>query len=71
MVLVCPLPLRCARSRVCASVCACSQSGKRDVALTSWFPGNANLPGYLDGSLPGDFGFDPLYLSADPAKKAW
>ena len=27
----------------------------------SWFPGN-KLPDHLDGSLPGDYGFDPLSL---------
>ncbi|KAG2494155.1 hypothetical protein HYH03_007790 [Edaphochlamys debaryana] len=43
----------------------------RDPKLTSWFPGNTGLPGYLDGSLPGDFGFDPLYLGQDPAKLKW
>lgn len=28
-------------------------------------------PAHLDGSLPGDHGFDPLNLSADPALKKW
>jgi hypothetical protein len=28
---------------------------------TSWFPGS-KLPDHLDGSLPGDYGFDPLGL---------
>nr|AAB40979.1 light harvesting complex a [Volvox carteri f. nagariensis] len=31
----------------------------------------ATLPGYLDGTLPGDFGFDPLYLGAEPSKLKW
>ncbi|GIL88996.1 hypothetical protein Vretimale_16284 [Volvox reticuliferus] len=43
---------------------------KRDPSLPSWMPG-ATLPGYLDGTLPGDFGFDPLYLGADPSKLKW
>lgn len=31
----------------------------------------APAPAYLDGSLPGDFGFDPLGLGADPDRLAW
>ncbi|KXZ44933.1 hypothetical protein GPECTOR_60g710 [Gonium pectorale] len=42
----------------------------RDASLPSWYPG-ANLPGYLDGTLPGDFGFDPLALGAEPEKLKW
>ena len=30
-----------------------------------WNPGNP-APAWLDGSLPGDFGFDPLGLGSDP-----
>lgn len=37
---------------------------------TSWFPGS-KLPEHLDGSLPADFGFDPLGLGTDPAKLKW
>jgi len=36
----------------------------------SWFPGS-KLPDHLDGSLPGDYGFDPLSLGAEPAKLRW
>jgi hypothetical protein len=36
----------------------------------SWFPGS-KLPDHLDGTLPGDFGFDPLGLGVDPANLAW
>lgn len=36
----------------------------------SWFPGSP-LPEHLDGSLPGDFGFDPLGLGTEPFKLKW
>jgi hypothetical protein len=39
---------------------------QRDV----WWPG-VDAPAHLDGSLPGDFGFDPLGLSVDPEMKKW
>eukprot|EP00798_Chlamydomonas_sp_ICE-L_P027777 gene27777-7414_t len=35
-----------------------------------WYPGNP-APAYLDGSLPGDYGFDPLSLGSDPAVLKW
>jgi light-harvesting complex I chlorophyll a/b binding protein 2 len=35
-----------------------------------WYPGN-EPPAYLDGSLPGDFGFDPLRLGSDPEALRW
>ena len=35
-----------------------------------WVP-TAKPPSYLDGSMPGDRGFDPLGLGADPASLAW
>uniref|UniRef100_A0A7S4X4T0 Chlorophyll a-b binding protein, chloroplastic n=3 Tax=Mesostigma viride TaxID=41882 RepID=A0A7S4X4T0_MESVI len=35
-----------------------------------WFPGNAPRA-WLDGSLPGDFGYDPLGLSSDPQVLKW
>lgn len=35
-----------------------------------WMPGRP-APSYLDGSLPGDFGFDPLGLASDPEKLRW
>ncbi|KAL2623065.1 hypothetical protein R1flu_003270 [Riccia fluitans] len=42
----------------------------------SWLPGvkgGGNLvdPEWLDGSLPGDYGFDPLGLGKDPAALKW
>lgn len=35
-----------------------------------WFPGS-EAPKWLDGSLPGDYGFDPLALGKDPENLAW
>merc|ERR1711998_109412 len=35
-----------------------------------WFPGNAP-PSHLDGSMPGDFGFDPLRLGTEPELLKW
>eukprot|EP00958_Prasinococcus_capsulatus_P020674 scaffold2734_cov350-Prasinococcus_capsulatus_cf.AAC.2 len=39
-------------------------------AKGSWLPGST-APAYLDGSLPGDVGFDPLGLGEDPESLAW
>ena len=35
-----------------------------------WAPG-VQPPSYLNGSLPGDRGFDPMGLGADPKALAW
>ncbi|KAI9169826.1 hypothetical protein LWI29_003221 [Acer saccharum] len=35
-----------------------------------WFPGSVPPP-WLDGSLPADFGFDPLGLGSDPETLRW
>jgi len=35
-----------------------------------WFPGNP-VPSYLDGTLAGDTGFDPLGLSSSPEMLKW
>merc|ERR1719183_616823 len=35
-----------------------------------WYPGNAP-PSYLDGTMPGDYGFDPLRLGSDAAALKW
>ena len=35
-----------------------------------WYPGN-EPPKYLKGSLPGDYGFDPLRLGSDPKLLTW
>ncbi|XP_042498160.1 chlorophyll a-b binding protein P4, chloroplastic-like [Macadamia integrifolia] len=39
-------------------------------AKGEWLPGLAS-PGYLNGSLPGDNGFDPLGLAEDPENLKW
>merc|ERR1712093_864032 len=36
----------------------------------AWLPGS-QAPAHLDGSLPGDFGFDPLGLGKDPQTLKW
>lgn len=38
--------------------------------ISSLFVGNP-APAYLDGSLPGDYGFDPLRLGSDPEILKW
>jgi len=54
---------------------AAKPAAVRSVALNvvardaPWCPGT-EAPSYLDGSLPGDFGFDPLGLGKDPAMLA-
>ena len=46
------------------------QVGRRSVAARAtadrpvWFPGN-EAPEWLDGSLAGDYGFDPIGLGSD------
>ena len=35
-----------------------------------WLPGS-QAPAWLDGSLPGDYGFDPLNLASEPARLNW
>nr|Q36718.1 RecName: Full=Chlorophyll a-b binding protein 1B-20, chloroplastic; AltName: Full=LHCI type I CAB-1B-20; AltName: Full=Light-harvesting complex I 20 kDa protein; Flags: Precursor [Hordeum vulgare] len=49
------------------------RSTRRDVAVQakgSWLPG-LQSPAYLDGSLEGDNGFDPLALAEDPEDLRW
>ncbi|WOH02866.1 hypothetical protein DCAR_0522256 [Daucus carota subsp. sativus] len=36
----------------------------------TWLPG-LDSPPYLDGTLPGDYGFDPLGLGEDPESLRW
>jgi len=35
-----------------------------------WYPGTSP-PAHLDGSMPGDYGFDPLNLGSDPELLPW
>lgn len=41
-----------------------------DAARPSWYPGST-CPPHLKGELPGDYGFDPLNLGADPKDLEW
>ncbi|KAK4402305.1 Chlorophyll a-b binding protein 4, chloroplastic [Sesamum angolense] len=45
-------------------------SFKVEAKKGEWLPGLAS-PAYLDGSLPGDNGFDPLGLAEDPENLKW
>lgn len=36
----------------------------------TWYPG-ATPPAHLDGSMPGDYGFDPLRLGTNPTSLKW
>lgn len=51
-----------------------ARQGKSSSAVAAerqvWFPGNAPAK-HLDGSLPGDYGFDPLSLGSDPELLKW
>eukprot|EP00195_Chlamydomonas_chlamydogama_P006919 CAMPEP_0202889710 /NCGR_PEP_ID=MMETSP1392-20130828/299_1 /ASSEMBLY_ACC=CAM_ASM_000868 /TAXON_ID=225041 /ORGANISM="Chlamydomonas chlamydogama, Strain SAG 11-48b" /LENGTH=260 /DNA_ID=CAMNT_0049573105 /DNA_START=66 /DNA_END=848 /DNA_ORIENTATION=+ len=79
---VCARPARAARSvRVMASVPenvaearAWIGNWKDKQAASanrpSWFPGTT-LPSHLNGTLPGDFGFDPLGLGTDSERLNW
>uniref|UniRef100_A0A0D6QVT6 Chlorophyll a-b binding protein, chloroplastic n=1 Tax=Araucaria cunninghamii TaxID=56994 RepID=A0A0D6QVT6_ARACU len=51
--------------RATVTVCEAAQT-ERPI----WFPGTTPPP-WLDGSLPGDFGFDPLGLGSDPEALRW
>ena len=43
---------------------------KAGKSLPAWYPG-ITRPKYLDGSLPGDYGFDPLKLGTEPDQLKW
>jgi len=57
------------RARACVSVSS-RATVKVFARQAAWAPG-AEAPAHLDGSLPGDFGFDPLGLGKDPEKLKW
>ncbi|KAK9837239.1 hypothetical protein WJX81_001110 [Elliptochloris bilobata] len=68
--LAAPVKPRASRAqglRVMASAAA-PEPSKAERQL--WFPGN-KAPDYLDGSMPGDVGFDPLGLGSDPELLRW
>ncbi|KAG4937973.1 hypothetical protein AAZX31_16G015000 [Glycine max] len=52
-------------ARSSTTVCAVAEPDR-----PLWFPGSTPPP-WLDGSLPGDFGFDPLGLASDPESLRW
>ncbi|CAL0328435.1 unnamed protein product [Lupinus luteus] len=61
-------PLSSSKSRSPTSVAASRNGTKASGSLSTsadWFPGEPR-PDYLDGSAPGDFGFDPLGLGRVP-----
>lgn len=63
-----PHPLR--RS-LHVKICACAAPGSQSSTQRSlWLPG-LDPPAHLDGSLPGDFGFDPLELGKEPEALRW
>ena len=45
--------------------CAYATTSGRVTMSAEWFPGQPR-PAHLDGSSPGDFGFDPLGLATVP-----
>lgn len=59
-------------SNATSSSSSTSRSGALKVVAKKgeWLPGLAS-PGYLNGSLPGDNGFDPLGLAEDPENLKW
>ena len=63
-------------ARAAASVRAAPTARRASARMaSSWLPGKggeqwcpgADVPKHLDGSLPGDYGYDPLNLGSDPA----
>ncbi|KAM7268302.1 hypothetical protein ACFE04_010468 [Oxalis oulophora] len=51
-------------------ITASPRSFKVEAAKGQWLPGLPS-PAYLNGSLPGDNGFDPLALAEDPENLKW
>jgi light-harvesting complex I chlorophyll a/b binding protein 4 len=53
-----------------ACVSAVSNGAKATMSRPLWLPGSTP-PAYLNGTLPGDFGFDPLGLGANADSLRW
>lgn len=49
---------------------AASNGAKATMSRPLWLPGSTP-PAHLDGTMPGDFGFDPLGLGANPEALRW
>eukprot|EP00854_Cymbomonas_tetramitiformis_P014409 gene14409-17039_t len=47
-----------------------AREGRSGYETPMWYIG-ADAPSYLDGTLPGDYGFDPLGLGSDPERLKW
>lgn len=63
------------RTRFPRAAAARTTRNTRSFAVTAearpiWFPGST-APAHLDGSLPGDYGFDPLSLGKEPEDLKW
>ncbi|KAF8055753.1 PF20 [Scenedesmus sp. PABB004] len=58
------------RSRAAPKVARSVQARAYGPDRPLWYPGNP-APAYLDGTLAGDYGFDPLGLSSDPETMRW
>ncbi|KAI5068397.1 hypothetical protein GOP47_0016742 [Adiantum capillus-veneris] len=56
------------RVKVCA--CAADAPDSQPVERRLWLPG-LDPPAHLNGTLPGDFGFDPLELGKEPEALQW
>merc|ERR1711988_460841 len=52
------------------SISVLGSSSKKEHGRPLWYPGNTP-PAHLDGSMPGDYGFDPLRLGSDPNSLKW
>ncbi|AQK96232.1 light harvesting complex photosystem II subunit 6, partial [Zea mays] len=68
-----PVPRRQARARQCRRAQARAARSSPSPRPPPRSCGSAEFinPPWLDGSLPGDFGFDPLGLGKDPAFLKW
>lgn len=62
------VPENVASARAWISKWQSAKSGT--IRYPSWYPGSVS-PEHLDGTLAGDFGFDPLNLGAEPFKLKW